>query len=308
MRAIYMGTPDFAVVPFEALMTAGHEIRCVYTQPPRPAGRGQSEQQSAVHRRAVAAGIEVRTPASLGEVDTQQAFAALDADVAVVAAYGLILPQAVLAAPRFGCLNIHASLLPRWRGAAPIQHAIWAGDAETGITIMQMEAGLDSGPVLRQDRVPITAETTAGTLHETLAGLGGRAISAALRDLAAGALIPRRQDDSKATYAHKLSSADGRLDWTRPAAELERQVRALTPWPGTWIRFDGGQIRVLEAAVVEVPTDGEPGDLETGPGLVIRCGDRAGLRLCRVQRPGKRAMPDEAFRRGLRRMPDSLAI
>jgi methionyl-tRNA formyltransferase len=307
MKVAYMGTPDFAVVPLDALIDAGHDIVCVYAQPPRPAGRGHRERPTPVHRRAAELGLRVRTPASLKGRDEQRAFATLGCDVAVVAAYGLILPPAILAAPRLGCLNIHASLLPRWRGAAPIQHAIWAGDAETGITIMQMDAGLDTGPILRQDRVPIGPGTTAAALHDALARLGAEAIVAVLADAAAGRLRPRPQPEDGASYARKLTRDDGRLVWSNPADELARQVRGLNPWPGTWFKLGNETIRVLEADAVSAPGTESPGTVLAGPGLVIRCGDGGALRLRVVQRPGKRPTSDEAFRRGLRAMPSAVA-
>ena len=299
LDVVYMGTPDFAVPALDALIAAGHRVVRVYTQPPRPAGRGHKERCSPVHERADALGIPVRTPASLRDDAEQAAFAALDADVAVVAAYGLILPPPVLTAPRLGCLNIHASLLPRWRGAAPIQQAILAGDSETGITIMQMDEGLDTGPILRQDKVAIGEATTAATMHDELAALGARALVAVLADMPA----PVSQDDAAATYAAKLSRADGRLDWTQPAADLARRVRAFDPWPGTWCELDGETLRVREAEAVA--DGGTPGAVLDGPGLVVACGDGTGLRLRVVQRPGKKPMADTDFLRGLRRRPIS---
>jgi methionyl-tRNA formyltransferase len=295
MRLVYMGTPDFAVPALEALLAAGHEIACVYTQPPRPAGRGQREQRSPVHERAAAHGLPVRTPATLKSDDAQRAFAGLASDAAVVAAYGLILPPAILAAPRLGCLNIHASLLPRWRGAAPIQRAILAGDAETGITIMQMDAGLDTGAMLRQAATPIGAEDTGQTLHDRLAGIGGREIVAALGDLAAGLAAARPQPAAGVTYAAKLTRADGRLDWARPAVELERQVRAFDPWPGAWFEHKGERIKVL-AAKPAAASPAPPGTvLDSTP--VIACGE-GGLQLLKLQRPGKAPLEAGTFLRG----------
>ena len=239
LRLAFMGTPDFAASSLRALIDAGHEVACVYSQPPRPAGRGHQVQRSPVHVLAEERGIPVRTPKSLRNAEAQAEFAALDLDCAVVAAYGLILPQPILDAPRMGCLNIHASLLPRWRGAAPIQRAILAGDAETGVTIMQMDAGLDTGAMLLKGTVPITAETTAGSLHDALAELGAGLIVQALDGLAEGRLTAEPQPSEGVTYAAKLSRDDGRLDWSQPADFIERQVRALNPWPGVW--FDLGQ-------------------------------------------------------------------
>lgn len=307
LRLVFMGTPDFAVPSLKALVDAGHRVVCVYSQPPRPAGRGQQVQKSPVHRCAEEHGIPVRTPKSLRKPEEQAEFAALEADAAVVAAYGLILPQPVLDAPRLGCLNVHGSLLPRWRGAAPIQRAILAGDAETGITIMQMDAGLDTGGMLLREAVPITAETTASTLHDAMAALGARMIVPALEGLAAGRLTAQPQPEEGVTYAAKLTREDGRLDWTREAAAVERQVRALTPWPGCW--FDapaatGGveRIKVLKA---------EPADGAGAPGtvlderLTIACAGGA-VRLTLVQRPGKAPVDGGAFLRGFSLPPGTV--
>ncbi len=296
LRVVFMGTPEFAVSALAALIDAGHEIACVYTQPPRPAGRGHRDQPSPVHRFAADQGIEVRHPKTLRSPDAQADFAALRADVAVVAAYGLILPVPVLEAPRLGCLNIHASLLPRWRGAAPIQRAILAGDAETGVTIMQMDEGLDTGAMLLRGTVPIGPETTAGALHDALAELGATLVVEALDGLAAGTLAAEPQPAEGATYAAKLDRAEARLDWCEDAVALARRIRAFDPWPGTWFEHGGERIRVLAAEVA----DGEPG---TAPGTVlgddaaVACGTGA-LRLLRLQRPGKSAMDAAVFLRG----------
>ncbi|MEK9966367.1 MAG: methionyl-tRNA formyltransferase [Rhodospirillaceae bacterium] len=294
MRIAFLGTPDFSVPALDALIAAGHEIACVYTQPPRPAGRGQGERRSAVHDRADAAGIPVRTPATLREEAEQVAFAALELDAAVVVAYGLILPQPVLDAPRHGCINIHASLLPRWRGAAPIQRAILAGDAETGVTIMQMDAGLDTGPELLREAVPITAETNAGMLHDTLAELGGRLIVEALRGVADGRLTPVPQPDTGDTYAAKIERGEERIVWSLDAASLDRHVRAFAPWPGAWFEHDGERIKVLAATPAEA--DGARGTV-LDDALTVACGDGA-LRLLKVQRAGKGAMDAADFLRG----------
>lgn len=291
MRLIFMGTPDFAVPALAALIDAGHDVVCVYSQPPRPAGRGQREQPSPVQAFAESRGLPVRYPASLKTADAQADFSALDADVAVVAAYGLILPKAVLDAPRLGCINIHASLLPRWRGAAPIQRAILAGDTETGITVMQMDEGLDTGPMLATGALPIGPATTASDLHDALAELGGEMI---VRVLAGEIPDAEPQPAEGATYAPKLDRAEGRLDWSEEAAELDLKVRALNPWPGVWCEHDGARMRVLAATPVD--GDGAPGTVIAAP-LTVACGKGA-LRLDRVQRAGKSAMSAADFIRG----------
>lgn len=285
LRLVYMGTPDFAVGPLAALLEAGHDVVAVYSQPPRPAGRGHKVHPSPVHAFAEAKGIEVRTPRRLRLAEDQEAFAALQADVAVVAAYGLILPKPVLDAPKHGCINIHASLLPRWRGAAPIQHAILAGDAESGVTIMQMDEGLDTGPMLIRGTVPITAETTASSLHDALANMGSRLIVEAMVALEAGTLTVTQQPADGATYASKLNRDDGCLDWRKPAVTLERQVRALTPWPGTWFTHNGVVLKVSEAVLVDGPSGSPPGQV-LDDSLTIACAEGA-LRPTRVQRPNK---------------------
>ncbi|MCW2245794.1 methionyl-tRNA formyltransferase [Azospirillum fermentarium] len=300
LRVIMMGTPDFAVPTLRAIVDAGHQVVCAYSQPPRPAGRGQQVQLSPIHKAAEALGIPVRTPKTLRTAEAQAEFAALGADVAVVAAYGLILPQPVLDAPRLGCINVHGSLLPRWRGAAPIQRSILAGDAETGITIMQMDAGLDTGAMLLKEAVAITGDTTAATLHDALAALGARMTVAALDGLAAGTLTPESQPADGVTYAAKLARDDGRLDWTHDAAFIERQVRALTPWPGCWFDLGPAQgnerIKVL-AAEPAGEGAGAPGTLLDGR-MTVACGDGRAVRLVRVQRPGKAPVDGEAFLRG----------
>ncbi|MBI2236261.1 MAG: methionyl-tRNA formyltransferase [Magnetospirillum sp.] len=291
MRLVFMGTPDFSVPILAVLLDAGHQVAAVYSQPPRPAGRGHREQPSPVHAFAAARGLGVRTPKSLKGIDDQAAFAGLDADAAVVAAYGLILPKAILAAPRLGCLNVHASLLPRWRGAAPIQRAILAGDTETGVTIMQMDEGLDTGAMLASDTIPITGATTAAALHDALSAMGARMIVAAL------ASLPRSGTPQPAlgvTYAAKLAKDEGRIDWTRPAALLERMVRALNPWPGVWCELAGERLKVLAASVE--PGQGEPGRL-LDDRLLVACGEGA-LRLTRVQRAGKAPMTADELLRG----------
>ncbi|XUU59439.1 methionyl-tRNA formyltransferase [Erythrobacter sp. HA6-11] len=291
MRIIFMGTPDFAVPALEALHDAGHEMVCVYTQPPRPAGRGKKLQPSPVQRRAEDLGIEVRSPKSLKGEEAQAEFAALNTDVAVVAAYGLILPQAVLDAPKHGCLNIHASILPRWRGAAPIHRAIMAGDEVTGVTIMQMEAGLDTGPMLAKVHTPIEDKTT-GELTEELAELGAQLMVETLRNLAEYAPVP--QDDDAATYAPKIDKAEARIDWSRPAEELVRHVHGLAPFPGAWCEMDGDRVKILRAEAVK--GSDEPATL-LDDDLAIACGKGA-LRPLRLQRAGKPAMDREDFLRG----------
>lgn len=291
MRIIFMGTPDFAVPTLRALADAGHDLVAAYTQPPRPAGRGKKLQPSPVQLEAERLGIEVRHPVSLKPQEEKDAFAALGADVAVVAAYGLILPRAVLDAPRHGCLNVHGSILPRWRGAAPVQRAILAGDAGTGITIMQMEAGLDTGPMLATIRTPIN-DKTAGELTEELAELGASLMVETLREL--DKHVPVAQDDALATYAAKVDKAEARIDWSKPAEEIERQVRAFAPFPGAWFELDGERIKLLKAQVAE--GSGAPATVLDNA-LAIACGTGA-IRPLRIQRAGKPAMDVDAFLRG----------
>jgi len=285
-----MGSPAFAVPALHALYAAGHRIAAVYSQPPRPAGRGQSVQRCPVHVAAEALGLEVRSPVSLkGDLAVQEAFADLHLDAAVVAAYGLILPQAMLAAPRHGCLNIHASLLPRWRGAAPIQAAVLAGDAESGVTIMQMDAGLDTGPMLLQQAAPIGPRGTAAALHDALQTLGAALVVRALAENPTPTPQP-----AGVTYAPKLTRVDGRLDWTLPAILLDRRVRALNPWPGTWCLLGLEVLKVLDAEPVEAA--GPAGEI-LDRALTVGCGDGA-LRLLRVQRAGRAPVAATAFLRG----------
>ena len=286
-----MGTPDFAVPTLNALVKAGHEMVAVYSQPPSRSGRGKQERPSPVHARADGLGIEVRHPLSLKGSEEQEAFAALDADVAVVAAYGLLLPRAILDAPKYGCLNVHGSLLPRWRGAAPIHRAVQAGDEETGVTIMQMEAGLDTGPMLLKDTTPIGRKTT-GELHDELAEIGARLMVDTLARL--DELQPEPQDDALATYAPKIDKAEAKLDWTKPAEVLEREVRAFAPFPGSWFELNGERLKLLLADVEDCA--GEAGAvLDTH--LTIACGEKA-LRPVRLQKAGKPAMERAEFLRG----------
>ena len=292
MRIIFMGTPDFAVPTLQALVDAAHDVVCVYTQPPRPGGRrGRELTPSPVQKRAEDLGIEVRHPTSLKSAEEQARFAELEADVAVVAAYGLILPQAVLDAPRHGCLNVHASILPKWRGAAPIHRAIMAGDPVTGVTIMQMEAGLDTGPMLAFARTPVEDKTT-GELTEELAEIGAQLMVGTLIDLAA--LHPLEQDDQKASYAAKIDKSEARIDWSRPAEEVVRQIHGLSPFPGAWFELDGDRVKVLRAEKVD--GEGSPGEVLDAQ-LTIACGEGA-LRPLELQRAGKPKMDLETFLRG----------
>jgi methionyl-tRNA formyltransferase len=294
LRIVFMGTPAFAAVALKALIDAGHELVAVYSQPPRPKGRGMDTQKSPVHALAEEQGIAVRTPVSLKNAEEVAAFAALKADVAVVAAYGLILPKAILDAPRLGCLNIHASLLPRWRGAAPIQRAIMAGDAETGVTIMQMEEGLDTGPMLLRESLPIGPAMNAGALHDALAELGARLIRVVL-EMSPGSLHPVPQPADGVTYAAKITKEECRIDWRRGAAELDRHIRGLSPVPGAFTEIKGERLTILAADLVPSQS-GTPG-VTLDDRLTIACGEGA-LRPTLVKRAGKRAMSVEEMLRG----------
>lgn len=287
---VFMGTPEFAAAILAALVEAGHHIRAAYSQPPRPAGRGHRLQPSPVQTLAERHKIPVRCPTDLRDPAAQREFAALEADAAVVAAYGLILPPPILATPKRGCLNAHASILPRWRGAAPVQRAILAGDTETGVTIMQMEAGLDTGPILMQEKIPIGAKTTGADLTGRLAALGARLMVAALD----ADLVPRPQPDDGAVYAKKLRREEAALDWRRPAVQLERQVRAFDPFPGAHFAHAAERIRVLAADLA--PGGGAPGTV-LDAALTIACGEGA-LRPLRLQRPGRGAADTANFLRG----------
>ena len=289
MRVVFMGTPDFSVPVLDALVEAGHEIAAVYCQPPRPAGRGKKDRPSPVQARAESLGLAVRHPVSLRGTAEQEAFAALGADVAVVVAYGLILPKPILDAPRHGCLNIHASLLPRWRGAAPIQRAIMAGDAETGVCIMQMEAGLDTGPVLLRAATPIRDDDTAATLHDRLSGMGARLIVEALDRRPE--LEPVPQPEAGVTYADKIDKAEARVDWTRPAPEVDRYIRGLSPFPGAWCEAGGQRLKLLDSRLADGA--GVPGEVIAAP-LTVACGTQA-VRIVAAQRPGKGPMPAETL-------------
>ncbi|WP_158966150.1 methionyl-tRNA formyltransferase [Chachezhania sediminis] len=292
MRVVFMGTPDFSVPVLQALVDAGHEIAAVYCQPPRPAGRGKKPRPSPVQARAEALGLEVRYPVSLKGAEAQADFAALQADVAVVVAYGLILPQAVLDAPKAGCLNIHASLLPRWRGAAPIHRAIMAGDAETGVCIMQMEAGLDTGPVLLRRAVRIGAEETTADLHDRLSALGAAAIVEALEQLPD--LMAEPQPEDGVTYASKIDKAEARIDWSAPAETVNRQIRGLSPFPGAWVEIDGERVKILASRLGAGA--GAPGQV-LDDALTVACGTGA-VTLTRLQRAGKAAQDADTFLRG----------
>lgn len=292
MRIIFMGTPDFSVPVLDALVRAGHDIAAVYCQPPRPAGRGKKDRPTPVHARAEALGLPVRHPDSLKSADEQTAFAALNADIAVVVAYGLILPQPILDAPRHGCLNIHASLLPRWRGAAPIHRAIMSGDAETGICIMQMEAGLDTGPVLLRQATAIEAEETTAHLHDRLSAMGAALIIEALAKLPD--LIPEPQPEDGVTYAAKIDKSEARIDWARPAVEVDRQIRGLSPFPGAWTEMNGERIKLLASRLAD--GQGTAGEV-LNDHLHVACGQGA-VELLRLQRAGKGAQDRETFLRG----------
>jgi methionyl-tRNA formyltransferase len=289
MRIVFAGTPEFAAEHLKALLDSPYEIVAVYTQPDRPAGRGQKLMPSAVKALAVAHDIPVYQPHTLRNADAQAELAALKPDLMVVVAYGLILPQVVLDIPRLGCINSHASLLPRWRGAAPIQRAVEAGDAESGVTVMRMEAGLDTGPMLLKVVTPINADDTGGTLHDRLAAMGPGAVVQAIAGLAEGSLQGEIQDDTLATYAHKLNKDEARIDWSRPAVELERLVRAFNPWPVCHSSLDGESVKVLAA---DLSTgQGTPGEILSASkdGLVVACGEGA-LSLTRLQLPGGKAL------------------
>jgi methionyl-tRNA formyltransferase len=293
MRIIFMGTPDFSVPVLDALVEAGHEVVAVYCQPPRPAGRGKKDRASPVQQRAEVLGLEVRHPISLKQDEVQAAFAALEAEVAVVVAYGLILPQTVLDMPKHGCLNIHASLLPRWRGAAPIHRAIMAGDSHTGVCIMQMEAGLDTGPVLMRAETQIGAEETTAQLHDRLSEMGAQAITVALDQLED--LTPIPQPDEGVTYAAKIDKAEAKLDWTGSAAEVDRLIRGLSPFPGAWFDLKGARVKVLGSRLAE--GDGVPG-VVIADELVVACGEGA-VALTRLQRAGKAAQDAAVFQSGM---------
>ena len=289
LRIVFAGTPEFAAEHLKALLASPYDIVAVYTQPDRPAGRGQKLMPSPVKQLALEHNIPVMQPPTLRNAEAQAEMAALKPDLLVVVAYGLILPQAVLDIPRLGCINSHASLLPRWRGAAPIQRAVEAGDKESGVTVMRMEAGLDTGPMLLKATTPITAEDTGGSLHDRLAELGPPAVIQAIAGLATGTLEDEVQDDSLATYAHKLNKDEARIDWSRPAVELERLVRAFNPWPICHSSLNGEALKVLAATLAD--GKGAPGEIigASKDGLLVACGEQA-LCLTRLQLPGGKAL------------------
>ncbi|MAW78759.1 MAG: methionyl-tRNA formyltransferase [Parvularcula sp.] len=296
MRLAFMGTPDFSVPVLAELIAAGHDIAAVYARAPAPSGRGHKLKPSPVHAFAEASGIEARTPANFKSQEEIDAFAALDLDAAIVVAYGMILPEAVLDAPRHGCLNLHASLLPRWRGAAPIQRAIMAGDKVTGVQVMQMEAGLDTGPILLSETVPIAGDDTAGSLHDKLSAVAAQLGPRALAALERGGLIATPQSENGVTYANKISSAEARIDWARPASEVDCHIRGLSPFPGAWFEVEGERVKAL----MSKPAQGEGvvgKILDTDGKLVVACGDGA-IELVTLQRAGKKAQGAEDFLRG----------
>lgn len=297
MKIVFMGTPDFSVPVLDALVNAGHEIVAVYSQPPRPAGRGKKERPSPVQARAEKLGLTVRHPVSLKGADEQAEFAALGADVAVVVAYGLLLPQAILDAPARGCLNIHASLLPRWRGAAPIHRAIMAGDTETGVCIMQMEAGLDTGPVLMRQTTSIGAEETTQQLHDHLSQIGAKAIVDALANL--DNLTAEPQPEEGVTYASKIDKAEAKIDWSEPASVVDRKIRGLSPFPGAWCEIEGQRVKLLASRLAE--GTGAPGEI-LDDALTVACGESA-VQLLRLQRAGKGVQDAEVFLRGFALAP-----
>lgn len=294
LRLAFMGTPEFSIPTFRALLDAGHEVVAVYSQPPRPAGRGQKHRPTPVAKAAEDANIPVFTPTSLKSDEEAEKFRALDLDAAVVVAYGLLLPQAILDVPKLGCINVHASLLPRWRGAAPIQRAIMAGDHETGVTIMQMELGLDTGPMILVEKTPISAEDTAQTLHDRLSLMGAETIVPALQGLADGSLAGITQPDEGVTYAKKINKTEARVDWSKPAREIDRQIRGLAPFPGAWFEHDGVRIKALSSRVSD--GTGPAGTLISEP-FTVACGVGS-VTLPLLQREGKAAMSAEDLQRG----------
>jgi methionyl-tRNA formyltransferase len=303
MRIIFMGTPEFAVPTLTEIVSAGHEVVAVYTRAPKPAGRGQAERKSPVHQTAEGFGLPVMSPRSLRNEADQIAFAAFGADVAVVVAYGLILPKPILEAPRLGCLNLHGSLLPRWRGAAPIQRAVLAGDTRTGVMVMQMDEGLDTGPVALVDEMPIGPDTTAGELHDRMMIVGADLMGRALAALERGTLTFTPQAEEGVTYASKIDKSEARIDWRKPGQEVHNLIRGMSPWPGAWFELDiGGQVTRIKALRATLAAgSGAPGTIL--PDLTIACGDGA-VRLVTVQREGKAAMDASTFLRGAGTLPE----
>ena len=296
LRLAFMGSPDFAVPTLEALIAAGHDVACVYSQPPRPAGRGQQLARTAVHEAAERHGIGVRTPENFRKAADRDAFAALKLDVAVVVAYGLLLPQSILDMPRLGCFNLHGSILPRWRGAAPIHRAVMAGDAVTGVQVMKMEAGLDTGPVMLTATTPVTEDDTTGDVHDRLSVLGAELMAKALAELEAGPANLTTQTEDGVTIAAKVTTAEARIDWTRPARVVAAHIRGLSPHPGAWFELDGQRIRALHAKAES--GSGEPGAVLDDM-ILVACGEGA-VRITRLQRAGKGQMTAEEFQRGAR--------
>lgn len=291
LRIIFAGTPDFAARHLDALLSSGHQVVGVFTQPDRPAGRGKKLMPSPVKVQAEEHGIAVFQPSSLRPQENQQLVADLNADVMVVVAYGLILPKAVLDMPRLGCVNVHGSLLPRWRGAAPIQRSLWAGDAETGVTIMKMDVGLDTGDMLYKLSCPITADDTSATLYDKLADLGPQGLIETLQQLADNIAKPEVQDEAQVTYAEKLSKEEAQIDWSLPAAQLERNIRAFNPWPMSWMMIDEQPVKVWKASVIDCPVTAEPGTIIEANKQGIQVATSEGiLNLESLQPAGKKAM------------------
>jgi len=299
MRLAFMGTPEFSVPVLSELLAAGHDVAAVYTRAPKPSGRGQKLKPSPVQQLAEAHGLEVRTPKNFKLDEDRDAFAALDLDVAIVVAYGLILPQPVLDAPRHGCLNLHASLLPRWRGAAPIQRAIMAGDEITGVQVMQMEAGLDTGPVLLSETTPIKDDDTAASLHDRLSEIAAQLAPRALAALERGALVAAAQPEAGVTYATKISPEEARIDWAAPAAHIDRHIRGLSPFPGARSDAGGARVKILMSRIVQgQSSEGAPGEVLSADGaLTVACADGA-VELITLQRAGKRPQSTDEFLRG----------
>lgn len=303
MRIVFMGTPEFAVPTLVEIVGAGHEVVAVYTRAPKPAGRGQAERRSPVHEAAEGFGIPVFTPRSLRGEAEQIVFAGHDADVGVVVAYGLILPKPILEAPKLGCLNLHGSLLPRWRGAAPIQRAVLAGDARTGVAVMQMDEGLDTGPMSLVDEMAIGPDMTAGELHDQMMLVGADLMGRALAALERGSLDFTPQPEAGVTYAHKIEKSEARIDWSKPAAEVHNLIRGLSPFPGAWfeLKLNGQDVRIKALRSTRAAFSGAPGTI--GPDLTIACGEGA-VRLVTVQREGKGAMDAATFLRGAGTLPE----